>query len=243
VTRRSGNDDVHVVALDLADLNSVATCADTITQRWPDVQVLVNNAGGMRSERSLTKQGFEMCFGANHLAHFLLTNRLLPVLKASGPSRVVNVASNAHLFTRRGIRFDDLQSEKAYRPFEVYGHSKLANILFTRELAHRTANDAVTATSCHPGSVDTEFGHDGDMTGFVGWLNGSALGRISKISVAKGAETQIHLALSNDVAGQSGGYYFKRKPKKTSRHGNDAAMAARLWTESERLLAEKGFSI
>lgn len=241
--KRSGNNDIHVVQCDLSDLTSVQRACDEILTRWDRLDVLLNNAGGMQSERSLTAQGFETVFGVNHLGHFYLTNRLLDRLKASAPSRVVTVASTAHTFARKGMRWDDLQSEQTYKPFEVYGHSKLANVLFTRELSKRLIGTKVTATCCHPGSVDTEFGQGGEMPGVLGWLNGNVLGRIGKISTAKGAETPIYLASSTDVAGETGGYYARKKRKKTSKHGADDVAALRLWDESERLLEAAGFPI
>ena len=137
VTRRTWNDDVHVVALDLADLESVATAADDILSRWPRLDVLVNNAGGTWSARQATAQGFEYTFGVNHLGHFSLTNRLLARLEASAPARIINLTSVGHHFARYGMRFDDLQSETGYDAMEAYCRSKLANVLFTRELAKR----------------------------------------------------------------------------------------------------------
>jgi retinol dehydrogenase 12 len=243
VRERSNNGNVYVVSLDLSDLASVRACADEVSSRWDRLDVLVNNAGGMQNERRTTKQGFEMCLGVNHLAHFYLTNLLLDRLKASAPSRVVNIASTAHSFARGGMQWDDLQSGKNYRPFVAYGHSKLANILFTRELARRFGGTGVTTTCCHPGSVNSEFGHDGEMGGILGWLNTSPIGGIGRISPAKGAETQVYLATSPEVASASGGYYVRKKLKKPSKAGCDDAAAKRLWDESIRLCAEAGYRL
>jgi retinol dehydrogenase 12 len=243
VRERTRNSDVRVVKLDLSDLSSVRDAASEITSRWDRLDVLVNNAGGMRNGRSLTAQGFETCFGVNHLAHFYLTNLLLDRLKASAPSRIVNVASTAHKMARTGMQWDDLQSEKSYKPFKVYGHSKLANVMFTRELARRLAGSGVTATCCHPGSVNSEFGHDGEMGGILGWLNTSPIGHIGRISPAKGAETQVYLAVSPECAQATGGYYIRKKLKKTSRFGADDTAAKRLWDESARLCTAAGFPV
>jgi retinol dehydrogenase 12 len=235
--------DVQVLKLDLADLSSVRDAADEILSRWDRLDVLVNNAGGMQSEHRTTAQGFEMTFGVNHLAHFYLTNCVLGRLKHSAPSRIVNVASTAHKFASKGMQWDDLQSTKVFKPFKVYGYSKLANILFTRELAHRLIGTGVTATCCHPGSVKSEFGHDGEMGGVLGWLNTSPIGGIGRISSVKGAETQVYLATSPEVATATGGYYIRKKLKATSKHGADDVAAKKLWDASTQLCADVGFSI
>ncbi len=147
VTRRTWNDDVHVVPLDLADLASVRKAADDILTRWDRLDVLVNNAGGTWSARQETVQGFEYTFGVNHLGHFFLTNLLLDRLRAGAPSRIINVTSVGHHAARRGMRFEDLQSEKRYEGMEAYCRSKLANILFTRELAKRLDGGARTTVT------------------------------------------------------------------------------------------------
>ena len=147
VTQRTWNDDVHVVPLDLADLASVRKAAEEVLTRWDRLDVLVNNAGGTWSARQETAQGFEYTFGVNHLGHFYLTNQLLPRLRAAAPSRVINLTSVGHHAARRGMRFDDLQSEKHYEGMEVYCRSKLANVLFTRQLAKRLDGGAPPSPS------------------------------------------------------------------------------------------------
>lgn len=239
VTRRTWNDDVHVVDLDLADLASVSAAADDILTRWPRLDVLVNNAGGTWSARQATAQGFEYTFGVNHLGHFYLTNRLLPRLEACAPSRIINVTSVGHHFARYGMRFDDLQSERGYDAMEAYCRSKLANVLFTRELATRLDDRSVTANAAHPGPVRSGFGMDGDLTGVMGF--GMKLARPFEISPKRGAKTSIHLASSPDVAGRSGLYWVRSKPGHMSRRARDDQAAAQLWTESEALLSSAGF--
>jgi NAD(P)-dependent dehydrogenase (short-subunit alcohol dehydrogenase family) len=239
VTQRTWNDDVHVVALDLADLESVAAAADDILGRWPRLDVLVNNAGGTWSARQATAQGFEYTFGVNHLGHFSLTNRLRSRLEASAPARIINVTSVGHHFARNGMRFDDLQSERGYDAMEAYCRSKLANVLFTRELAKRL-DDGVTANAAHPGPVRSGFGMDGDLTGFMGF--GMRLVRPFEISPKRGAKTSIHLASSPAVANRTGLYWVRSKPGHMSRRARDDAAAARLWTESEALLSSAGFA-
>ena len=165
VIGRTWNDDVHIVPLDLADLASVRKAADDILTRWDRLDVLDNNAGGTWTQRQETAQGLEYTMGVCHLAHFYLTRLLLDRLTVSAPSRVINVTSVGHHAAFKGMRFDDLQSEKGYDGMEVYCRAKLANVLFTRELARRTAGTGLTANTAHPGSVRSRFGMDGDTSG------------------------------------------------------------------------------
>jgi NAD(P)-dependent dehydrogenase (short-subunit alcohol dehydrogenase family) len=246
VTQRTWNDDVHVVSLDLADLASVRKAADEILTRWDRLDVLVNNAGGTWSARQETVQGFEYTFGVNHLGHFYLTNALLDRLRGGGPSRVINVTSVGHHAARRGMRFEDLQSERHYEAMEAYCRSKLANVLFTRQLAKRLGAGAgadadVTVNAAHPGPVRSSFGMDGDLHGFMSF--GMRLVRPFEISPKRGAKTSLHLATSPDVAGKTGGYWVRSKPGHMSRQARNADAAARLWDESERLLATAGYPI
>ena len=242
VTQRTWNDDVHVVPLDLADLASVRTAAEQILSRWDRLDVLVNNAGGTWSARQETAQGFEYTFGVNHLGHFYLTNVLLPRLRASGPARIVNVTSVGHHAARHGMRFEDLQSEAHYEAMEVYCRSKLANVLFTRELARRLdgAGD-VTVNAVHPGPVRSSFGMDGDLHGLMGF--GMRLVRPFEISPKRGAKTSLHLATSPAVAGRTGEYWVRSKRGHMSRQARNDEAAEQLWDESERLLAGAGFAV
>jgi NAD(P)-dependent dehydrogenase (short-subunit alcohol dehydrogenase family) len=242
ITARTWNDDVHVVPLDLADLSSVQKAADDILTRWDKLDVLVNNAGGTWSERQETAQGFEYTFGVNHLGHFYLTNLLLPRLKASTPSRIVNLTSVGHHAARRGMRFEDLQSEQHYEAMEAYCRSKLANVLFTRHLAKRIdgASD-VAVNAVHPGPARSSFGMDGDLRGVMGL--GMRLVRPFEISPKRGAKTSLHLATSPDVDGKTGMYWVRSKPGHMSRQARDDAAAARLWDESEQLLASAGYAV
>ncbi len=239
VTQRTWNDDVYVVALDLADLASVRKAADDILTRWGRLDVLVNNAGGTWTQRQHTAQGIEYTFGVNHLGHFYLTSLLLARLRAHAPSRVVNLTSVGHHAAFGGMRFDDLQSEKSYEAMEVYCRSKLANVLFTRQLAKRLGGSGVTANAVHPGPVRSGFGMDGDLTGFMGF--GMRLVRPFEISPRRGAKTSVYLATSPEVAEKTGLYWVRSKPGHMSRHARDDAAAERLWEESERLLASAGF--
>jgi NAD(P)-dependent dehydrogenase (short-subunit alcohol dehydrogenase family) len=241
VKQRSGNDDVQLVSLDLGDLASVKSAADDILSRWDRLDVLVNNAGGTWSERALTTQGFEQTFGVNHLGHFYLTGLLLARLEASAPSRVVNLASVGHHMAFRGMRFEDLQSEKRYSAMEAYGRSKLANVLFTCELAKREDGKGVTVNVAHPGPVRTGFGMDGDLKGLMGL--GNRFVRPFEISAASGAKTSIYLATSPDVEGKTGIYWVRSKPGHMSPQARNGEQARQLWDESEKLLASAGFAL
>ena len=241
VTRRTWNDDVHVVALDLADLASVRKAAEDILSRWDRLDVLVNNAGGTWSRRRLTAQGFEYTFGVNHLGHFYLTNLLLARLESDAPARVVSVTSIGHHFARGGMRFDDLQSERSYEGLAAYCRSKLANVLFVRELARREAAAGVTANAAHPGWVRSSFAMDGDTEGIVGL--GMRVMRPLQISPRRGARTSIYLATSPEVAEKTGMYWVRSKPGRMSQHARDDAAAERLWSESEQLLVSAGFGL
>lgn len=241
VKERTGSADVHLVELDLADLGSVQRAAEEIQQRWDRLDVLVNNAGGIWSERQLTKQGFEQTFGVNHLGHFLLTNLLLDRLKASAPSRIVNLSSVGHHAAFGGLDFDDLQIAKGYEAMKAYSRSKLANVLFTRELAMRLAGTGVTTYAVHPGPVRSGFGMDGDMKGIMGL--GNRLIRPFEISAKAGAKTSIHVATSPAVAGDTGHYWVRGKHGHMSKHARDREAARRLWEESEKLVASVGFPI
>jgi NAD(P)-dependent dehydrogenase (short-subunit alcohol dehydrogenase family) len=241
VTRRTGNDDVHVVVLDLADLASVEEAAAQILARWDRLDVLINNAGGIWTGRQETAHGFEQTFGVNHLGHFLLTGLLLARLTESAPSRIINLTSVGHHAAWRGMRFDDLQSEKRYATMDAYGRSKLANILFTRELAARVAGSGVTVNAVHPGPVRSGFGMDGDMGGLMGL--GNRLVRPFEISPSAGARTSVYLATSPEVEGVTGRYWVRRKPGRMSRQARSNAQAQRLWSASERLVNGAGFKL
>jgi NAD(P)-dependent dehydrogenase (short-subunit alcohol dehydrogenase family) len=235
IRQRSGNDTVQVMALDLADFVSIRAFAAEFLDRFDRLDVLINNAGGLLTERETTAQGFEMAFGVNHLGHFLLTDLLLDRLRESAPSRVVSVASIAHRYAWSGLDFDDLQSERDYQAMRAYGRSKLANVLFTTELARRLSGTDVTANCVHPGVVHSGFGGAEDTRGFQRVT--VAIASPFFISPTRGARTVVYLASSPEVEGLSGGYYVRRKLHRPSKAARDAASARRLWEVSERLVA------
>jgi len=236
IVERSGNSDVEVMALDLASFRSIRTFAAEVIDSVDHLDVLVDNAGLILRNRTLTEDGFEATFGINHLGHFLLTDLLLDRLKASAPSRVVVVASSAHESAKQGLDFDDLQSERSYRWAKVYGKSKLANIYFARVLAHRLEGTGVTSNSLHPGFVRSEFGRGGDLGALYGF-GMKYLAAPFAISPAKGALTTIYLASSPEVEGATAGYYDKCKPATPTQVAQDDDAARRLWDASEQLVA------
>lgn len=239
ITRRTGSDAVSLVHLDLCDLASVRHAAAELLERCGHINVLINNAGGILSERSVTVDGFEATFGGNHLGHHLLTNLLVDRLEASAPARVVTVASLAHRFAVRGMNWDDLDRTSGYRSAEVYAESKLANVLFTMELAQRLVGTGVTATACHPGPVRTGFGSADDTSGFerIGLL----VSRPFLVTASRGAEPLVYLAASPEVAGVTGAYFsggylpgvHQRSPSRAAR---DPQAARRLWELSDELV-------
>ena len=214
---------------DFASLAQVDALASGIITDYNRVDVLVNNAGGFYSTRQLSQDGFELTWATNHLAPFLLTHRLLPLLRASAPSRIVTVSSAAHIST--SINFDDLQAERSYSGLRAYAQSKLANILFTYEVAHRLADSDVTANALHPGFVATGFGSNN--TGMFMALNG-LLAKFFAISPEAGAQTSIALAMDPTLSQSTGLYFSQAKPVASSRASYDVTSRRRLWDLSMR---------
>lgn len=229
IKKKSGNEKVALLLVDLSSQQEIRSVAREISSRYPRIDVLVNNAGGIHPTRTLTADGLETTFAVNHLAYFLLTNLLLPQLKASAAARIVNVTSQAHRYGR--IFFDDLGLEKRFNPMMSYAQSKLANILFTYELARRLEGTRITANTLHPGGVRTNFGKE--LTGIAGFVF-KHLGFLMR-SPQKGAETVIWLAASPEVEGVTGKYFLDKKEIKSSQISYDAEIARRLWQVSAEL--------
>ena len=234
IKERGASNAVDLVVFDLASLTSVRTGAAELLDRCPRIDVLVNNAGLVLTSRSETEDGFETTFAVNHLGPFLLTHLLLDRIKASAPARIVNVASTAHKGARKGMNFDDLQATKGYSGMRVYSASKLANILFTVELARRLDGTGVTTNSLHPGTVRTGYGRDGAAAGLLGL--GIKIGARFFLSPTQGAATSIYLASSPEVGNVTGEYFVKCKARTPSKAARDTAAARRLWDESETLV-------
>jgi len=224
--------EVDVVRGDLASLREVHAAADAVLARCTAIDVLFNNAGVVHLRRQVTPDGYEATFAVNHLAYFLFTDRLLERLRETPGARIVSTSSDAHRFGGP-LDFDDLQSERKYRGLAVYGRSKLANILWTRELARRLAGSGVTANTFHPGGVATRLGQTGSA-----WtrLVSRALSVFLR-TPERGAETGVWLATSEDVSGASGRYYADTSEKRPARFARDDTAAKRLWEVSEELVA------
>ena len=231
IEARSGSTRVSLFSCDMSSLAAVRELARSVQTAHSRLDVLVNNAGSVSPTRQTTVDGFEQTFAVNHLAPFLLTNLLLDLVKRTTRARIVNVASEAH---RSGtIDFDDLQFERGgYTGVRAYNRSKLANILFTNELARRLAGTSVTANSLHPGVVAT------NIWSRAPWYLQPIIFplRLFMISPQRGGETIVYLASSADVEGKSGGYYVKNRLVPTTPAAADAAAATKLWDLSERLV-------
>lgn len=226
----SGNESVDLMIADLSSLNSVRQLATDFTAKYNYLHVLINNAGIHLPERMLTVDGYEYMFATNHLGHFLLTNLLLDVIKASAPARIINVSSEAHIFGR--FDFDDLNLDKKFNEIQAYGRSKLANILFTYELARRLEGTGVTVNCLHPGAVLTNFPRHSKMVQRAVELAPPGL----LISPEVGARTTIYLATSPEVENVTGKYYEHLKAKKSSRRSYDVNLQKKLWEVSEKLI-------
>lgn len=233
IRARAGAGSVELVRLDLASLASVRACAADVHARADRLDVLVHNAGGVVGSRQETVDGFEMTLGVNHLGPFLLTRELAPLLVATPGARVVTVSSLAH---RRGrLDLDDLMFERRpYSSMAAYAASKLANVLFTRELARRLASAGVTANALHPGTVRSNFARDGEGH----WLLGLGV-RVAAplfVDAERGASTSVHLAASPDVAGLTGQYLSRRRVVRPARAARDDRLADALWRRSAELV-------
>ena len=230
VRTASGNPDVELLVADLAVQSSVRDLAARVLDRYSVVHVLVNNAGVSLSARSVTPDGVETTFAVNHLAPFLLTNLVLDALRSAAPSRVVTVTSTA--FRQARIRFDDLQGERRFRGIRAYNQSKLANVLFTLELAGRLEGSGVTANCVHPGVVRSELGHESRLFRAVTGLIGPFLA-----TPEEGARTSVHVASAPELEAVTGRFFRNSQEAPLPAHARDPAVAAQLWQVSEQLTA------
>ena len=233
IRRRSGDPTVDCMRLDLASLASVRSFAAEYLATHPKLHVLINNAGLTLGARSETEDGFETTIGVNHLGHFALTGLLLERLKQSAPARVVVLASDAHKGAFRGLDFDDLHANRGFSGMGAYCKSKLANILFTIELAERLQGSGVTVNAVHPGMVATEFAGSDDVKGLFGLLVKAS--HVFSLTPAKGARTSVHVATAPELEGVTGKYFVRSKQARASRHATDKQAAMRLWELSEQL--------
>lgn len=231
IKKETGNPQVEFIAVDLSTNAGVQQAAHEFKKRHTHLEVLLNNAGAMFMSRQVSADGIEMTFALNHLNYFHLTILLLEVLKASGPARIVNVSSEAHKGAK--IDFDDLQMTKKYAGFKAYAQSKLANVLFTYELARKLEGTRVTANALHPGFVATGFGRNNN--GLINFaLN---LLRPMQLNPEKGALTSLYLASSPEVEGQSGKYFADSKVVPSDPVSYNKAVAEKLWQVSLEMIA------
>jgi len=228
----SGNPAVAAFAADMTSQAEVRRLAVAVLDAYPQLHVLVNNVGGFWAHRHPTTDGLERTFALNHLAPFLLTNLLLDRLKASAPARVVTVSSGAQSMGR--IAFDDLQGARNYSGQRAYNQSKLANVMFTNELARRLQDTGVTANSVHPGVVRTNFGAE-DQAWFFTVV--SRVVRPLLKTPAQGAQTPIYLASSPEVEGVTGKFFANRQPKTANKLASDPELTVRLWQVSADLVS------
>ncbi|HQT91282.1 MAG TPA: SDR family oxidoreductase [Candidatus Kryptobacter bacterium] len=233
IVSATGNKSVHLLVGDLSSQKEVRDMAARFKERFDSLHVLVNNAGGLVPTRQLSADGIEKTFATNHLGYFLLTNLLLDLLVRSAPSRIVNVSSDVHRLAR--LDFDNLQGERKYAQFQAYALSKLANVLFTYELAQRLDGKKVTVNGLHPGGVNSNFYNNSGkglrfFSDFFGW---------TMRSPEKGAETVIYLASSPEVEGITGKYFKDKKAIPSSKLSMDGENARRLWEVSEEMVKLK----
>jgi len=225
------NQNVTFFKADLSSMEQIRQLAIEIQTQFDHIDILLNNAGAYFSDYGKTEEGLENTFALNHLSYFLLTDLLLDTLKATPKSRIVNVASDAHLNTN--LNFDNLQGQHGYKGWPAYCKSKLCNIMFTYELSRRLEGSDTTANCLHPGFVNTNFGNNNKTSVRLSLTAAKVVGAIN---IRKGAKTSIYLASSEEVDGVSGHYFSKCKPKTSSAQSNVVEDQRRLWNLSNQLL-------
>ncbi len=230
IKTQTGNDLVCYYVADLSSLDEIQQLADKIKQNYQKLDVLVNNAGGWYRKREETIDGIEKTFALNHLSYFLLSGLILELILNTQDARIINVTSDAHRAARK-IDFNDPEFFKKYRSFGAYAQSKLANLLFTYELAERLSHESISVNAVHPGLVRSEFYRDFGFIGKVINLFISLFGKNAK----EGADTPIYLASSPELDDVSGKYFVDRQEKKSSPISYDQSTAHRLWQISETM--------
>lgn len=228
----TGNDQIDIMTADLSNMNAIQKLSVKIHKKYNKLNVLINNAGAFFSKREITDDGFEKTFALNHLGYFLLTKLLLDLIKKGKNSRIINVASGAHIGAT--LDFDNLQGKNDYSGWAAYKRSKLMNIMFTYKLAELLKDTPITVNTLHPGFVRTRFGDNN--TGIVG-IGLNLVKKIGAISIKKGAETSVFLATSPTVKGVSGKYFVKCKPEKSSSSSYNKSDIDRLWRTTDECLS------
>ncbi len=230
INTEAGNNTAGYFIANLSSQQSIRQLAEAVKAKLPVLDVLINNAGGVFPTFMLSEDGLEMTIATNHFAYFLLTNLLLDTIKKSDYARIVNVSSNSHY--KGKIDFDSFTADNGYFIMKAYEQSKLANVLFTQELAERLQGSQVTVNALHPGFVKTEIGTKGTQW-YASWI-WTMMARIGAISVEEGAKTSIYLASSDEVETVSGKYFDKCKTREPNPVAGDKALQKQLWAESER---------
>ena len=220
--------DIDFFTADLILMKEVSRVADEVCQKYDCIDVLINNVGAYFAFRDVTEEGFERTFALNHLGYFLMTKKLLPLVEKSDYKRIVNVSSSAHYGV--SFEFDNLNGEKKYRGFRAYQKSKLANVMFTYELAKKVKDSGITANCLHPGFVASKFGNNNNFLwrGIIGFAKA-----LTAINVKKGAKNSIHLACSDDVKDISGRFFSNCEVKKGSGKAKNEEHNQKLWEISE----------
>ena len=224
--------DIDYLIADLMLMKEVSRVADEVSRKYPKIDVLLNNVGAYFTSREVTEEGFERTFALNHLGYFLMTKKLLPLVEKSDYKRIVNVSSSAHY----GIdfEFDNMNGEKKYAGFDTYKKSKLANVMFTYELAKRIEKTGITANCLHPGFVATKFGNNNNIL----WRSVISFAKLlMAISVKDGAKTTVHLACSDEVADTNGRFFADCKVKQGSSKAKNDEHNKKLWELSEEFIA------
>jgi len=230
IVDEAGQADVALLRVDMSSQADLRRAAAEFRARYDRLHILVNNAGAIQRRRELTADGLERTFATNHLGYFLLTNELLDLIRASAPARVINVASSSH--ARGPLNFLDLDSSNDWAGMRAYGRSKLANVMFSYELARRLDGSGVTVNAVHPGLVATSFGRG------VRWMRwGIAAARWFMVSPRDSGADVVHLATAPELDGVSGQYFVRRQPRVSSAYSRDVEAQRRLWTASEVLVA------
>ena len=232
ILSKKSNRKLELMLCDLGDIDSIKAFAAAFKTKYDKLDILVNNAGFISLDRQITTDGFERQFGVNHIGHFLLTMKLVDIIPKGG--RIVNVASGAHKVGK--IHFEDINLTRHFNVIKAYAQSKLANVLFTRELARRIKNKGIIVNCCHPGAVATNIGISRD-TGFGKTITGML--RPFFQTPKQGARTAIYLASSKDVEHITGEYFYKCKIAKSSKRSKDMKLAKRLFNFSEQLVGCK----
>lgn len=235
----SANHQIEMIQADLALMSDAARVASEVQQLTDSVHLLINNAGGMASQKVITSEGFEESFAANHLGPFLLTNRLLPLLRQAaknspkGKVRIVNTSSDGGEMIP-AINLDDLHTFETYTNGLAYCSGKLANVMFARSLAQRLDSDGIVAHAFHPGTVGSNFFTHTDAS------VQERYGAMEMLTPEQGADTLLWLATAEEPGRSNGGYFSERKPRTPNPLVEDDALVERLWTVSEELIAKAG---